>query len=959
MNVTEIQNKPANHPFIRNNVNNQSIPNHRKNDSINIVHWNCNSIKSKIEFLKLFIKKNHPHIISLNELKCNNIEMNMLFNDLIEYNCYYKCRVNNKGGGVALLVKKNLQHVECSDFDFLNLEIICIKLFLENKEVLIFSYYNPPPTLICENFINLIEEKGKDYLICGDLNARSTAIGCTANNNNGKVLDDILINNKVILINPEYSPTFHIPGRSYNEMLDLMIGTSFFANNLSKFEVLKESVLDSDHSPIRATFKITSIKSKKILSEQTQMNLLNYSKADWNKFKNFLNNYSLDIQNASIEVYHDRIVSMLVNAADHSIEKLKVNMDCGASSCLPSYILDLIKLRNKQKRLWNSCNSSENKNKYYDLKNLVRDEISAFKSNKWQVFMDKLETNPVSSKPFWQRINKLRCSKSSNFIPNITFENTTYSSNEEKANIFAKRLSKTFSDESSPNFDLNFKNIVDNYIITKEFHNEYLDKSTVAFNLEELNTVIKNLNNKSSADQVNLSNRLIKNLPFSTRLILLNFYNRCLVENSIPKEWKSAVITMIPKGSKNKQDIANYRPISITPYLAKLFEKLIALRLVNFIKDKNLLSDRQSGFRKYRQTKDNIFYLVQKATESFNRKKKMFCIFFDIAGAFDKVYHNGLIYKLIKLKIPFYIINFLIEFLKDRKFCVKIGSFSTTEMQIETGVPQGAVLSPILFSLYINDIPLNNKKNETGSVLFADDLAYFNIYKSFSPKIVDHINNHLKNLEVWLNKWRLKMAAHKCNYIVFSKHEMEKNVFKIRLYDTMIKIEESPKFLGIRFDRRLTFQNQIDYIKSVCVDRINILKIIRHKSWHLSTTTLTRIYCVLIRSIMEYSALLLPVIKKSAFNSLQLIQNKCMRLILKVTLLDGIPNDRLHKMTKLEPLDKRFDELASRYVSNAIKTENPLIKQLITEFKSFNGGRNLKIKTLLSDKDQLLDESVM
>ena len=145
-------------------------------------------------------------------------------------------------------------------------------------------------------------------------------------------------------------------------------------------------------------------------------------------------------------------------------------------------------------------------------------------------------------------------------------------------------------------------------------------------------------------------------------------------------------------------------------------------------------------------------------------------MFFDIAGAFDKVYHNGLIYKLINYKIPFYIIKILINFLENRKFTVAVGNSMSSEYRITTGTPQGAPLSSILFSIYINDIPLNIQKNCTGSVLFADDLAYFNIYKKYSPLVEKHINDHLKNIETWLNNWRLKMAAHKCNYIIFEKY---------------------------------------------------------------------------------------------------------------------------------------------------------------------------------------------
>lgn len=119
----------------------------------------------------------------------------------------------------------------------------------------------------------------------------------------------------------------------------------------------------------------------------------------------------------------------------------------------------------------------------------------------------------------------------------------------------------------------------------------------------------------------------------------------------------------------------------------------------------------------------NIFFLSQKISETLIRKKNVCCVFFDIAAAFDKVWHNGLLYKLIKINTPVQTLIWIKQFLNNRSFRVKQNSHITKPYKIETGVPQGAVLSPVLFSIFINDIPINNKKNKSYSLLFADDLV--------------------------------------------------------------------------------------------------------------------------------------------------------------------------------------------------------------------------------------------
>jgi retron-type reverse transcriptase len=144
----------------------------------------------------------------------------------------------------------------------------------------------------------------------------------------------------------------------------------------------------------------------------------------------------------------------------------------------------------------------------------------------------------------------------------------------------------------------------------------------------------------------------------------------------------------------------------------------------------NIIVKQQSGFRAHRQIKDNIFNLCQKNLEAFNRKMKNCVIFFDITKAFDKIWHNGLLYKLIKNKFDKYIIKWIAEFLDKRSFKIKVNSSFSNNFNIEVGVPQGGVLSPILFSIFINYIIFDKtqyRKTKTDSTLFADDCCSKNI----------------------------------------------------------------------------------------------------------------------------------------------------------------------------------------------------------------------------------------
>ena len=169
---------------------------------------------------------------------------------------------------------------------------------------------------------------------------------------------------------------------------------------------------------------------------------------------------------------------------------------------------------------------------------------------------------------------------------------------------------------------------------------------------------------------------------------------------------------MIPKKEFNSTNPAEYRPISLLSCIGKLAERIIKNRLYGFLESNKLLSHAQSGFRNSRGTGDNLLFMTQKIQESLNRGKKFCGIYFDISKAFDKFWHAGLIYKLIYLKIPMYIIRFIKSFLSDRTFRVKINQCLSDPY---------LVACSLLFLISINDIILAKSLNVNYSALFADD----------------------------------------------------------------------------------------------------------------------------------------------------------------------------------------------------------------------------------------------
>ena len=187
------------------------------------------------------------------------------------------------------------------------------------------------------------------------------------------------------------------------------------------------------------------------------------------------------------------------------------------------------------------------------------------------------------------------------------------------------------------------------------------------------------------------------------------------------------------------------------------------------------------------------------------------------------------------------------------------------------------------------------------------------------------------------------MAPHKCNFIIFSQNNQEQNTLELSLFNTKLSQISDPTFLGIRFDKTLSFKNQIEYLQKSCLNRLNFLKVISKRSFGLTTSTLNQLYISLIRSILEYSAILAPVLSTTSFKNLNTIQNKAIKIINRKSIYSSLSEIN----TSIESLTDRFNELNKRYLIKAITNNNEIILELWNDYKEFSLSREIKQPTIL------------
>ena len=571
----------------------------------------------------------------------------------------------------------------------------------------------------------------------------------------------------------------------------------------------------------------------------------------------------------------------------------------------------------------------------------IHDEITKFKQVKLENECNKLASMNANESKFWAALKKLENNnQKQQSIPYLHSNNVKIFNDKDKAELFAKALEEIFTPYSDDQFNNQHKKVVENFVKSENLFN-YESNNTFdkEFVINELEIVLKSIKPKAKGPNP-IANSILKNLEHNGKLFLLNMLNNSFLNNRIPNEWKYAKITMIPKKPNDSHNIKNYRPISLTNTIVKILEKLIKNRLVSYLEQNNIFIKEQSGFRTKKRTIDNIFFFKQKCQEAFYSKAKVGNILFDIEKAFDKVWHDGLLFKMHELKIPPRIANWIKNFISNRIFAVNVNGKLSKEYPIKTGVPQGAILSPILFLIFINDIPttISRYKYVSHSLLFADDLSHFSFDHNIKY-LQKKLQHYLDLLEQWLFNWRLKTATNKCTYNIYTENGKCEDEMQLKLFGSNLNKEDNAKYLGIHLDHNMNMGYHIKQMKTKCMRKLNFLKILKSKKWATNIQTKVRVYNSMIRSNIDYAAPLLVDVSETNKKTIESIQYHGMLQISNKS--KGSSHTEMRKELKMKSINDRNKELKLKYTANSIQ-HNPLIKDLYTEHKKFKVNNKIE-----------------
>ena len=354
--------------------------------------------------------------------------------------------------------------------------------------------------------------------------------------------------------------------------------------------------------------------------------------------------------------------------------------------------------------------------------------------------------------------------------------------------------------------------------------------------------------------------------------------------------------------------------------MLKLFEKLLTNQLLPLLEDLKTLPDHQFGFPKQHATTEQIHRITHNISQTLEKKKYCSAIFLDIQQAFDKVWHEGLLYKLKKV-LPHTYYSILKAYLTKRQFMDKYVDAITTSFPIVAGIPQGSILEPLLFSIYTADLPIST---EITIAIFADDTAL--LASHANPIIASStLQRGLDSMEKWFQKWGFKINEKKSSHVTSTLRKQ--TCPQVSINNITVPNKDTVRYLGMTLDRRLTWKQHIVDKSKQLRDKLKKLYWLIGRRSNLSTQNKITLYKTVIKLVWTYGIQLWETVSNSNIEIFQRFQSKMLRSLINVPWY--VTNETIHRDLKISTIKDEIRNSRSKYNARINNHHNPLITQLL------------------------------
>lgn len=870
-----------------------------------IAEWNANGILNHVNEIETFLKLNYIDILLISETHLTNRS----YLRIRDYDVITANQPDNRShAGSAIIIKSTIKYEVAESITETFLQAAGVQITCDNSKVSIYAVYFPPRYSVdCEQYDSFFQKLGNKFIVGGDFNAKHPWWGSRLANPKGNKLYKCICKNQYNTLStgsPTYWPsdTAKIP-----DLLDFIV---YKGIPRSSFDIAASYDLSSDHSPIIVNFR-TNIDKRtfipKLITKNTDMSVFK----DW-----IASNLNLNINIRSSDELEDAVESFNEIIHEASYRSTPLESQSSHSNIRLSFeIRHLIKAKRRLRKSWQKSRHPSEKSKLNRATNYLNNRLKEVKNDSTAKFLSSLRPENNNEHNLWKATKYLKRPQKRN-VPIKDINGLWCRTDKIKAEAFKTHLENTFKPNSTCS-SVQSKQISD-----------YLDvpcqmfRPIKCFTVREVENEIKMMNPKKTPGYDNIDSRVIKALPKKGLIYLTIIFNAVLRLSHIPAQWKYAKIIMILKPNKPENIISSYRPISLLPTISKLFERLFKKRLFPILEAQQLMPDHQFGFRQGHGTPEQCHRVVKTIRESL--ENKLFCssVFLDVKQAFDKVWHKGLLFKLKNLlPTPFYLL--LKSYLNERKFYVCVNDEVSDIANIESGVPQGSVLGPVLYTLFTADLPTNN---DVTVATYADDTAML-VARSTPVEASRILQKQLNVTQLWLDKWNIEVNAEKSTHVTFTLNKDD--CPSVSLNGVSIPQSNCVKYLGLHLDKRLTWK---DHIKSkrtyLDIKTKKMFWLLGPKS-QLSLENKLLIYKSILKPVWTYGIQLWGTASYSNIDIIQKYQSKILRQITNAPWF--VRNSTIHNDLKTPFVKEEIKRYSTNYLDRISNHSNLLAITLLDD----------------------------
>ena len=833
---------------------------------LNILQWNADGINTKTTELRDRLVAENIDICMIQESK---LQPHMKTPTLSGFKPIYRVdrKGTVKGGGLITYAKDTIMFEKLRDSTNKGTDSSSIRVKMGKRSwATITNVYTPPVNSVGQE-IKFDPEKitaNEESIILGDFNGHSPLWDVTTNpDTRGGEIEDWIITNNLTVLNDgsatrmdrvtftESTPDITLVGDKWKNKCTWQVG---------------EQIGLSDHLPIKTVVNV-KVTHQPVFGKEGRWKR---NGVDWSVFKEEVEKSCVSLaEEKNLTRRVQRFNDILTDAAKKHVGKTKPGKK--NNSFITPTVRAALKKRNQFRQ-----KISTHRKEWLEACKEAQEEINNSKEESWK---DLLESaiEEVDDSRMWKIIKSLNGSPATN-SPNeaMSHNGKTITSNKRKADIFSQHYAAVSKLKFSKE-DRKLNREAKKKINAPSVDNKY----TQPFTREELKKAIRCMKRKGAQGPDEIPPTFLKELGPRALDELLEIFNQSLSTASCPQVWRNAIIIPLLKAGKSAKDLASYRPISLTSCVVKLLERMIATRLYHLAETQGMFSPLQAGFRKGRGCDDQISRIIQAIENGFQAKpmKRSVLVLLDFSKAYDTVWRERLLLSMINKGVPMMFIRWLHAFLQNRQAKVKFCGTNSNSRVMRQGLPQGSVLSPILFLFYIDNLA-DILPESVVIAMFADDVTILSTDKD-REEATRKAQVATDIVAAWAKEWKLSLNTDKSEVSFFSTWAKEaKWEPTIVVNGDTIKFKPTPRLLGVILDRQLNFGPQVETLREKLSPKYRMLSAISNTKWGWRKEDLMKVYLAHFNSVINYAGFAWqPSTAESHIESLERLQNRALRIV--------------------------------------------------------------------------------